>query len=117
MGVEKIQYKNEFLSEENIRENINTLWGKALPILMHRKYLYDRFTRKYDKKDVVVALEYYIGRLTSVFSCWRTKFSVNAPLYSLNTLSPMRIWSDGVCVSAPKRPISSKYSLNASMSA
>lgn len=65
MGVEKIQYKNEFLSEENIRENINTLWGKALPILMHRKYLYDRFTRKYDKKDVVVALEYYISIIAS----------------------------------------------------
>lgn len=65
MGVEKIQYKDEFLSEENIRENINTLWGRALPILMHRKYLYNRFTRKYEKKDVVVALEYYISIIAS----------------------------------------------------
>ena len=59
--VEKIQYKDEFLSEKNINQNISILWGKALPIFMHRKYLQDRFTRKYDKKDVVVALEYYIS--------------------------------------------------------
>ncbi len=32
---------------------------------MHRKYLQDRFTRKYDKKDVVVALEYYISIIAS----------------------------------------------------
>ena len=59
--VEKIQYKDEFLSKANINQNISVLWGKALPIFMHRKYLQDRFTRKYDKKDVVVALEYYIS--------------------------------------------------------
>lgn len=59
--VEKIQYKDEFLSKVNINQNISVLWGKALPIFMHRKYLQDRFTRKYDKKDVVVALEYYIS--------------------------------------------------------
>jgi len=59
--VEKVQYKDEFLNEENINQNISILWGKALPIFMHRKYLQDRFTRKYDKKDVVVALEYYIS--------------------------------------------------------
>lgn len=59
--VEKVQYKDDFLSEKNINQNISILWGKALPIFMHRKYLQDRFTRKYDKKDVVVALEYYIS--------------------------------------------------------
>lgn len=63
--VEKIQYKDEFLSEKNINQNISILWGKALPIFMHRKYLQDRFTRKYDKKDVVVALEYYISIIAS----------------------------------------------------
>lgn len=63
--VEKIQYQNEFLSEENINNNISTLWGKALPIFLHRKYLYDRFTRKYDISDVIVALEYYISVIAS----------------------------------------------------
>ena len=63
--IERIQYQDDFLSEENIDSNINILWGKALPILMHRKYLYDRFTRKYDKSDVVVALEYYITIIAS----------------------------------------------------
>ena len=63
--VEKVQYKDEFLNEENINQNISILWGKALPIFMHRKYLQDRFTRKYDKKDVVVALEYYISIIAS----------------------------------------------------
>lgn len=63
--VEKIQYKDEFLSQENINQNISILWGRALPIFIHRKYLQDRFTRKYDKKDVVVALEYYISIIAS----------------------------------------------------
>lgn len=63
--VEKIQYQDEFLNEKNINENINILWGKALPILMHRKYLYDRYTRKSDTKDVIVALEYYISTIAS----------------------------------------------------
>lgn len=63
--VEKVQYKDEFLNEENINQNISILWGKALPIFMHRKYLQDRFTRKYDQKDVVVALEYYISIIAS----------------------------------------------------
>ena len=63
--VEKIQYSDEFLSEENITNNINILWGKAIPILKHRKHLYDRFTRKYDESDVKVALEYYISVIAS----------------------------------------------------
>lgn len=63
--VERIQYQDDFLSEENINSNINTLWGRALPIFFHRKYLYDRFTRKYDTSDVVVALEYYISVIAS----------------------------------------------------
>lgn len=64
-SVEKIQYNDDFLNIKNIDQNINVLWGKALPIFMHRKYLYDRFTRKYDERDVVVALEYYISVIAS----------------------------------------------------
>lgn len=63
--VEKIQYSDEFLSEENISNNINILWGRAIPILQHRKYLYDRYTRKYDTSDVIVALEFYISTIAS----------------------------------------------------
>lgn len=63
--VEKIQYSDEFLSKENIANNINVLWGKALPILQHRKYLYDRYTRKHDTSDVIVALEFYISTIAS----------------------------------------------------
>ena len=63
--VEKIQYSDEFLNEVNIANNINTLWGKALPILQHRKDLYNRYTRKYDKSDVIVALEFYISTIAS----------------------------------------------------
>ena len=63
--IEKIQYQDDFLSKENINNNINVLWGKALPIFFHRKYLYDRFTRKYDTSDVIVALEYYISVIAS----------------------------------------------------
>lgn len=63
--VERIQYQDDFISEENINGNINTLWGKVLPIFFHRKYLYDRFTRKYDTGDVIVALEYYISVIAS----------------------------------------------------
>lgn len=63
--VEKIQYSDEFLSEKNIASNINILWGKAIPILQHRKYLYDRYTRKYDISDVIVALEFYISTIAT----------------------------------------------------
>lgn len=63
--VEKIQYSDEFLSEKNIASNINILWGKAIPILQHRKYLYDRYTRKNDTSDVIVALEFYISTIAS----------------------------------------------------
>ena len=63
--VERIQYQKEFLKEEELDKNINILWGKVLPIFMHRKYLYDRFTRKNDTNDVVVALEYYISIIAS----------------------------------------------------
>jgi SPP1 family phage portal protein len=63
--VEKIQYSDEFISEGNIAKNINVLWGKALPILLHRKYLYDRYTRKNETKDVIVALEFYISTIAS----------------------------------------------------
>ena len=65
MLVEKIQYSDEFLEEENIANNINILWGKVLPILNHRKELYNRYTRKNDTSDVIVALEYYISTIAS----------------------------------------------------
>ena len=61
MAQKRIQYQDDFLSENNINNNINSLWGKALPILLHRKYLYERFTRENDKSDVIVALEQYIS--------------------------------------------------------
>ncbi|MCI8760430.1 MAG: phage portal protein [Clostridia bacterium] len=63
--VEKIQYSDDFLSEKNIANNINILWGKAIPILQHRKQLYDRYTRKNDTSDVIVALEFYISTIAS----------------------------------------------------
>lgn len=63
--VEKIQYSEDFLNEKNIANNINVLWGKALPILQHRKKLYDRYTRKHDTSDVIVALEFYISTIAS----------------------------------------------------
>ncbi len=63
--VEKIQYSDDFLSEKNIANNINILWGKAIPILQHRKQLYDRYTRKNDTNDVIVALEFYISTIAS----------------------------------------------------
>lgn len=63
--VEKIQYPDEFLGEENIAQNISTLWGKAIPIWQHRKCLYDRYTRKNDLSDVIVALEFYISTIAT----------------------------------------------------
>lgn len=63
--VEKIQYPDEFLSKKNIAQNISTLWGKAIPILLHRKELYNRYTRKNDTGDVIVALEFYISTIAS----------------------------------------------------
>lgn len=76
--VEKIQYSDKFLSEENISNNINILWGKAIPILQHRKYLYDRYTRKYDTSDVIVALEFYISTIASGY------FGGKEPQYKVN---------------------------------
>ncbi len=77
-AVEKIQYPDEFLDEENISQNINTLWGKAIPIWEHRKYLYDRYTRKYDTNDVIVALEFYISTIASgYFGGKEPQFKVN----------------------------------------
>lgn len=60
-----IQYQDDFLKEENIDNNINVLWGKALPILLKRKEMYDRYTRNNDPSDVVVALEFYISTIAS----------------------------------------------------
>ncbi len=65
MAQKRIQYQDDFLSEENINNNISILWGKALPILLHRKYLYERFTRENDTSDVIVALEQYISIIAS----------------------------------------------------
>lgn len=67
MKVEKIQYPDDFLSEKNISQNINELWGKALPILEHRRKLYERYTRSNELEinDVIVALEYYIATIAT----------------------------------------------------
>lgn len=80
-GVEKIQYSDEFLDENNITQNINILWGKAIPILQHRKYLYDRYTRKYDTSDVIVALEFYISTIASGY------FGGKEPQYKVNKVN------------------------------
>lgn len=60
-----LQYQDEFLSEEEIDDNINLLWGALIPILEHRRYLYDRYTRKLDNSDLKVPLEYYISNIAS----------------------------------------------------
>ena len=60
-----LQYQDEFISEENIDNNINLLWGALIPILEHRKYLYDRYTRKLDNSTLKVPLEYYISNIAS----------------------------------------------------
>lgn len=60
-----IQYQDNFLSKEKIDNNINILWGKALPILLKRKEMYERYTRKNDTSDVIVALEFYISTIAS----------------------------------------------------
>ena len=69
--VEKVQYKDEFLNEKNINQNISILWGKALPIFMHRKYFQARFTRKY---------KHYCSR---VF--WRKRTTIQSKKYKRNT--------------------------------
>lgn len=79
--VEKIQYSDEFLSEENIASNINVLWGKAIPILQHRKQLYDRYTRKHDTSDVIVALEFYISTIATGY------FGGKEPQYKVNKVN------------------------------
>lgn len=81
MLVEKIQYSDDFLKEENISKNINVLWGKALPILQHRRKLYDRYSRKNDTGDVVVALEYYISTIASGY------FGGKEPQYKVKKLN------------------------------
>lgn len=82
--VERIQYSDDFLSEENISNNINILWGKAIPILEHRKYLYDRYTRKKDISDVIVALEFYISTIASGY------FGGREPQYKVNKINETR---------------------------
>lgn len=78
--IEKIQYSDEFLDEKNIAGNINILWGKVIPILQHRKYLYDRYTRKNDTSDVIVALEFYISTIASgYFGGKEPQYKVNKP--------------------------------------
>ena len=51
-----LQYQDSFISEENIDNNINLLWGAMIPILEHRRYLYDRYTRKLDNSELKVPL-------------------------------------------------------------
>ena len=63
--IKKLQYSDDYISEENINQNINTLYGAMIPILTHRRGLYERYTRADDQSDVVVALEYYISNIAS----------------------------------------------------
>lgn len=79
--VEKIQYSDEFLDEKNISQNISILWGKAIPIWEHRKYLYDRYTRKNDTSDVIVALEFYISTIATGY------FGGKEPQYKVNKVN------------------------------
>lgn len=60
-----LQYKDEFLSEENIDSTINLLWGALIPILEHRLYLYERYTRKNEVSELKIPLEYYISTIAS----------------------------------------------------
>lgn len=72
-----LQYQDEFLSEENIANNINILWGALIPILERRKYLYDRYTRKFDNGELQVPLEYYISNIaTGYFAGKEPQFKV-----------------------------------------
>ena len=77
----KIQYQESFLAKENIDKNINTIWGDVLPILQHRKRMYDRYTRINDNKDVVVALEYYISTIATGY------FGGKEPQYKVKKLN------------------------------
>lgn len=60
-----LQYQDEFISEENIDNHINLLWGVLIPILEYRRNLYDRYTRKLDNSELKVPLEYYISNIAS----------------------------------------------------
>lgn len=77
----EIQYQDSFLAEENIKSNINILWADALPIFQHRKQMYDRYTRKDDNKDVIVALEYYISTIATGY------FGGKEPQYKVNKIN------------------------------
>lgn len=63
--IEKLQYQDDFISRNNIEKNIGVIYGKALPILEHRKELYERYTRKNSDKSLDVPLEYYISTIAS----------------------------------------------------
>lgn len=66
LSTERIQYSEDFISEENIEKNISVIFGEMLPILEHRKYLYERYSRsKENDENVMVALEYYISTIAT----------------------------------------------------
>lgn len=77
----KIQYQDSFLAEENIKSNIDVLWGDALPIFRHRQEMYNRYTREFDDQDVIVALEYYISTIATGY------FGGKEPQYKVNKLN------------------------------
>ena len=81
--MKRIQHNEEYISQENIDSNINTLWGEIFPILEHRKYLYNRFARvqDFDKDEVQVALEYYISVIASGY------FGGKEPQYNVRKLN------------------------------
>lgn len=77
----ELQYQDSFLDEQNIKSNIDVIWADALPILRHRKQMYDRYTRTYDTQDVIVALEYYISTIASGY------FGGKEPQYKVTKLN------------------------------
>lgn len=81
MAIKRLQYREDFLSEDNIDKNINILWGNAIPIWEHRKDMYERYTRENDNRDVVVALEYYISTIATGY------FGGKEPQYKVRKLN------------------------------
>lgn len=81
--MKRIQYNEDYISEANIDNNINVLWGVIIPILEHRKYLYNRYARvqDFDKDEVQVALEYYISTIASGY------FGGKEPQYNVRQLN------------------------------
>ena len=69
-----IQCNKEYLENE---KNISNIIEKSQKVLKKRQKLYNRYTRKIDKSDIKVPLEYYIANIASGF------FGGKAPKYTI----------------------------------